>query len=154
MQLIRPDAELVKQWLTNMGHDHYICGQCHGIHLGDFEDQDSAIETRVFIEENGILLTTEMAIRPSQLLTLTAELGPLNVEYPQLKIFTDIVDQDIPRLVVCDLMLTGQGITEDQFRFFVEVTMPTVKEVLDYCQPYAMLDEFASMDPQVNSFTH
>jgi hypothetical protein len=55
------------------------------------------------------------------------------MDYPTLKIFLDVVDNAPPQLVVAATMLTGSGITAEQFSEFVVTTMEGTNQFADEC---------------------
>jgi len=122
-------TSLLKTWLDSLGVEHYICGECAGLHLQSLQALGGVIESRLFIEEWGLLVSTEFQIRPSALLPLVAELGQLNGGFPTLKLFLDIVDEAMPQLVAGTTVLTGAGLSEAQFALFISSTMEMVSEL-------------------------
>ena len=89
--------------------EHYVCDQCHGIHMVSLQSVEGIQESRIFVEEEGLLFSSELEVRPSSLLPLVAELGRLNMQYPSLKVFLDIIDDNLPRLVVGHTVFTKAG---------------------------------------------
>ncbi len=118
-----PDADTVQRWLGNTGTDHYICDQCHGLHLPGIQDLDGVVESRLMMEEWGLLVSTEYLIRPTAILPLAADLGHLSASYPILKLFPDIVDDAMPQLVAGATQLTGAGLGESQFALFLATAL-------------------------------
>jgi hypothetical protein len=140
----------LERWLSRAGIDYYLCDQCNGLHLSGLQELEGVVDSRLFIETWGLLLSTELVIRPVALLPLAADLGRLNMDYPTLKLFLDIVDDAMPQLVVGAMQLSGAGITEEQFQLFVSTAMEAMRQVvaesrhLDYILP----DENAQPSPK------
>jgi hypothetical protein len=88
-------------------------------------------------------LTTELELRPMALLPVAADLGRLNMDYPTLKIFTDVVDDATPQLVVAGNISVSAGLTLKQFAHFVAATVAGTRQLaaealqLDYLFPTA-----------------
>ena len=85
-----------------------------------------------------------------------AETSPLNMQFPLLKIFGDVNDDTLPRLVACSLMLSRQGVTFEQFIHFLQAVVGETVEMLDQCQQNNWLcwpdeDEDAGGDDQQTS---
>ena len=97
-------------------------------------------ESRIFVEEEGLLFSSELEVRPSALLPLVAELGRLNMQYPSLKVFLDIIDDNLPRLVVGHTVFTKAGLSVEQFLLFVESTIATTHEVVSECERLGFLN--------------
>ena len=91
-------------------------------------------EARLFLEDEGVLLNMELEVRPSSLFLVQADLARLNMTLPVLKIFLDVNDETLPRLIACDLLLTRNGISAAQFIHFVQVCMDACDQLLDDCQ--------------------
>lgn len=118
------------RWLSASYIEHYVCENCHGIHLSELQELEGVLESRLFVEQEGALLTSEIEIRPTALLVLVAELGRLNMNYPSLKVFVDIVDDNLPRLIVADYMHTQAGLDESQFTWIVQQTVMATQQLL------------------------
>ena len=132
--MIVPSFEVVIHWLGQAHVPHYMCDQCHGIHVVDIQSLEGVIESRVFVESEGIMFTSELEIRPAGLLPLVAELGRLNMTYPTLKIFVDVVDDALPRLMVCDAIQTQVGLSFEQFQLFIASAIACIKLLYAECE--------------------
>lgn len=134
ISLALPDADRVRTWLAQAGIKHYICDQCHGLHISEVQSRDGVVDSRLFVEEDALLLTTELELRPSAVYSAMARMPAFNMEWPALKVFPDISDDTLPRLVACDLLHGRQGVTFDQFIHFVQATVDATIQLLDECQ--------------------
>jgi len=136
-----PDQRQLEQWLNRAGISFYLCDQCNGLHVSGVQELEGVADARLFIEPWGILFSTELVIRPVALLPLAADLGRLNIDYPTLKLFLDIVDDAMPQLVAGGMWLTGAGLNEAQFQLFMSTTMEALRQLaaeaghLDYLLP-------------------
>lgn len=124
-----PDQGQLEYWLNRAGISFYLCDQCNGLHVSSVQEFEGVSDARLFLEPWGILFSTELVIRPVALLPLAADLGRLNIDYPTLKLFLDIVDDAMPQLVAGAMWLTGAGISEDQFRLFMTTAMQAVGQL-------------------------
>lgn len=111
--------KVAKKWLGDLGMNYYTCDHCAGIHLTGLDGLEEQQECRVFVEEWGLLFSTEFQVRPTMLLPLIASLGQLNGNYPTLKLFMDVVDDAVPQLVAGATQLTGAGLSQPQFDLFI-----------------------------------
>ncbi|GAA5134353.1 YbjN domain-containing protein [Alloalcanivorax gelatiniphagus] len=132
--VVTPDAEQVTRWLEQANIQFYICDQCHGLHFSELQSREGVVDARLFVEEDGLLLSTELELRPAAIFAAQAELSRLNMDYPSLKLFLDINDDALPRMVACDLLLGRQGVTFDQFIYFVQATLDATVQLLEDCQ--------------------
>ena len=144
-----PDRDLLQDWLDQAGTEYYLCGQCEGLHIRALQDARGVIDSRLFLEEYGLLLTTELEIRPGALLQVSADLGQLNMDYPTLKIFLDVVDEALPQLVVAGSFHSGAGLTRQQFSLFMETTVEAASRLIAACERlnylYAAIGEDGSV---------
>lgn len=123
----------IESWLDEARVEYYTCERCEGLHLQSLQDLEGIIDSRLFLEPWGLLLTTELEIRPMALLPLAADLGRLNMEYPTLKLFQDVVDDATPQLVIAGTQLCGAGLTLEQFATFVANTVAATRQVGTEC---------------------
>ncbi|MET0380264.1 MAG: YbjN domain-containing protein, partial [Spongiibacteraceae bacterium] len=149
------DASQLEDWLEKASIEHYTCDQCNGLHLPRLQELEGVVDSRLFVESWGILLSTEFVIRPTAMLVVAADSGRLNMDYPTLKLFLDVVDDAMPQLVTGATLLTGAGVTPEQFRLFISSTVDAVTQVgaelahLDY-----LLPEEGSEPPARQSHVH
>ena len=129
----KPDKALLQSWLDDAGMAYYECDQCEGLHLRALQDTQAVIDSRLFMESYGLLLTTELEGRPAALLQVSADVGRLNMDYPTLKIFLDVADDIVPQLVVASHLHAGAGITPAQFRQFVSLYMEAAGHLAGGC---------------------
>lgn len=128
-----PDRDLLERWLEDIHIENYLCGHCDGLHISALHALDGVINSRIYHEEGVLYFSTSFEIRPTALLPLSAELGRLNMDYPTLKIFLDIVDDATPQLVASDHMLTSSRITADQFAEFVVTSLDGTRLLAEEC---------------------
>ena len=135
MALLRtPDKTLLEDWLGDADMECYLCGQCEGLHIRILQGARGVIDSRLFIEYYGLLLTTELEIRPGALLQVSADLGRLNLDYPTLKVFLDVVDEAVPQLVVAGNFHTGAGLSQEQFGQFMVSSVEGTEHLANNCQ--------------------
>ena len=138
--MIVPSFEVVMRWLSEGQIPHYLCDQCHGIHIVDVQSLDGVLESRLFVENEWLMFTTELEVRPVGLLPLVADLGRLNMSYPTLKIFVDVVDDNLPRLMVCNTLQLGAGLTPEQLQLFMSTAMTAMKQLYGECEQAGYLN--------------
>ncbi len=126
-------TETMQNWLDQVGTEYYLCNQCDGIHLQALQDTAGVIDSRLFLEEFGLLVTTELELRPSAVLAVAADLGRLNMDYPTLKIFLDMVDDAMPQLVVAGNLAIGSHLNRDQFVNFIAMTVEATGHLAEAC---------------------
>ena len=143
-----PDKTLLQGWLEQAHVEYHECGRCEGLHLEALRDIEGIIDCRLFLEPWGLLLTTELEVRPMALLPLAADLGRLNMDFPTLKLFQDVVDDATPQLVAAGTLLASAVLTLEQFAAFVAGTVTATRQLAEECQQLGYL--FAAADPTVH----
>ncbi|MEM1403620.1 MAG: YbjN domain-containing protein [Pseudomonadota bacterium] len=129
-KLDRPQLE---SWLREAHVEFRDCGDCEGLHLEALRGVEGVIDSRLFIERYGLLMTTELEIRPMALMPMAADLGRLNMDYPILKIFLDVVDEATPQLVMAGILPTNSGLTLTQCAHFISSTMDATRQLCAEC---------------------
>lgn len=154
--LAKPDAALLEKWLRRMGVKYYLCGECQGLHVSEVHSLQGVVDSRVIVENEAILFSTELELRPSLLLVLNSEMNYLAMNFQTLKAFIDVVDEDVPRLVMGDTLLAGAGVTFEQFALFFQVTLEQARTVINDClrQGYLMVDGMTNDTPPANNRIH
>lgn len=132
--MIVPTFEVILRWLSQGQFPHYMCDQCHGIHVVDVQSLEGVLESRLFVEDEGLMFSTELEVRPAALLPLIADLGRLNINYPSLKVFVDVVDDNLPRLMICNSMLISAGLTPEQLQLFMRTSIDGIKQLYAECE--------------------
>ena len=131
--LTKPDRTQLEDWLSHAHVEHYICPECDGLHINAIQSAEGVVNSRVFVQQGRLLFSTELEIRPMAVLPLASDLGRMNMDYPSLKIFIDVVDDEMPQLVISSHLLTGAGVTLEQFVEFVATTIDGVRLLAEEC---------------------
>ena len=131
--LQHPDRDLLERWLSDSHVDYYLCGHCDGLHISALHALEGVENSRVYLEQNALFFSTEFELRPTALLPLAADLGRLNMDYPTLKIFPDVVDDATPQLVASAHMLISSRITPEQFAEFVITALDGTRLLAEEC---------------------
>jgi hypothetical protein len=134
-----PDKALLQDWLEQSDVEFYLCGQCEGLHIRALQESPGVVDSRLFLEEYGLLLTTELEVRPGVVLLVAADLGRLNMDYPTLKIFLDLTDEALPQLVVAGSCLSAAGLSRDQFDLFIATTVEATSHLVAACEQLSYL---------------
>ena len=60
LELQQPDRNLLQRWLEDARVDYELCPHCEGLHLTTLRAVEGVIDSRLFLERYGLLLTTEL----------------------------------------------------------------------------------------------
>ncbi len=131
--LPKPDRAMLERWLDETKVAFELCDQCEGLHIKALQALEGAVDSRLLLEHFGMVLSTGLEVRPMALLPLSADLNRLNMEFPTLKIFLDIVDDATPQLVIAAFLPTGAGLSRDQFATFVVMAMEGTRQLAAEC---------------------
>lgn len=129
----KPNRAQLERWLDETKVDFDICNQCEGLHVSALQALDGVVDSRILLEHYGLVFSTALEIRPMALLPLSADLSRLNMEFPTLKIFLDIVDDATPQLVIAGFLPTSAGLTREQFAAFVVMIMEGTRQLAGEC---------------------
>lgn len=151
VQLEKVDRTLLQRWMDDARVEYSECGECDGLHLAALKSVEGVIDSRVFLERYGLLLTTELEIRPMALMPLAADLGRLNMDYPILKIFLDVVDDATPQLVMAGVLPTASGLTLTQCAHFISTTMESTRQLAAECLQLDYLFAEGNARPETGS---
>ncbi len=127
------DRDTCANWLQQSETDFHHCGECDALHLDAVRDTPGVVDCRLFVEPWGLLLTCELELRPTALLPISADLGRLNMDYPTLKLFTDVLDDAMPQLVASATVLTSGGLHQPQFDAFVDQALRAIAQLAEEC---------------------
>lgn len=113
--LIVPDLDLLRRWLDQLGITFFECDSCQALHLPHMQNFDGVFDAKVDMIDKTILFSALAEIRPTSLIPLVADLSQMNASTLAVKVFIDIQDDNLPKLIAC-LSLNGSvGITLEQF---------------------------------------
>ena len=77
-----------------------------------------------------VLFSALAEVKPSALLPLSADLSAINASSLTVKAFLDIQDDNLPKLVVCQALTVGVGVTIDQFAWFFRQSEEQISMVI------------------------
>ena len=132
-ELIHPDRAQLEHWLSDMQLENYRCGECDGVHINALQSLDGVVNSRIFLQSTGILFSSELEIRPMAILPLASDLGRISMDYINLKVFIDVVDDATPQLVIMTQLPCAAGIAQAQFAEFVSTTIDGKRVLAEEC---------------------
>lgn len=118
--LIVPDLALMRRWLEQLGVSFFECDSCQALHLPHLQDINGVFDAKVDLLENVIMFSAMAEIRPVALIPLVADLSQINASSLTTKIFIDIQDDNLPKMVICQSLSVTAGITLEQFRLLLQ----------------------------------
>jgi hypothetical protein len=121
----------LETWLNDLTVRHYLCPNCEGIHLTDLEEQVGVLESRIFLDEGLIIISTELPIRPSAVLPLHGSLNLVNFEHPLVKVTLNLHDDEIPRLVISGTLISTE-LSPSYFNAYLSAITAGSLQVLEH----------------------
>ncbi|MGL4860818.1 MAG: YbjN domain-containing protein [Enterobacteriaceae bacterium] len=118
-RIVTPDISVLRQWLTDIGITFYECDSCDALHLPEIQDYQGIFDTKMTVTDNVLLITSVAEIRPTSVLSLVSDLSRLNATSLTAKALLDIQDDNMPKLVLCQSLSIGPGLTMGQFEHFM-----------------------------------
>ncbi|WP_159567569.1 YbjN domain-containing protein [Budvicia diplopodorum] len=118
--LIVPDLALIRSWLEQLGVSFFECDSCQALHLPHLQSIDGIFDAKVDLLDNVILFSAVAEIRPVALIPLVADLSQINASSLTMKVFIDIQDDNLPKMVICQSISVSAGITLEQFSLLLQ----------------------------------
>ncbi|ADO49210.1 YbjN domain-containing protein [[Enterobacter] lignolyticus] len=128
--LVVPGLDTLRQWLDEMGISFFECDTCQALHLPHMQNFDGIFDAKLDLVDNVLLFSALAEIKPSALLALAADLSAINASSLTVKAFIDIQDDNLPKLVVCQSLSVGVGVTREQFEWFFRQSEEQVSMVI------------------------
>ena len=120
--LVVPGLDTLRQWLDDLGMSFFECDNCQALHLPHMQNFDGVFDAKIDLIDNTILFSAMAEVRPSAALPLAADLSAINASSLTVKAFLDMQDDNLPKLVVCQSLSVMQGVTYEQFAWFVRLS--------------------------------
>lgn len=129
----------VMAWLGLAEVDFDVCDECDGLHMTSMQAHEAVIESRLFVESEWVLFVTEVELMPSALFNALAKVAEFNLRLPTLKVFIDVVDDSLPKLVLSHSIFTVNSISPDQLVTFVKATQDAMSFALQFAEQFELL---------------
>lgn len=130
--LVMPDLAVLREWLDRLQITCFECDACQALHLPHMQSVSGVFDAKVDMTDDLIIFSALAELKPSMIMTVAGQLSQLNASSLTMKIFIDLQDDNMPKLVLCHTFIATAGITIDQFnRFLVEAEEQTAQIMLD-----------------------
>ena len=125
-----PTLDTLRQWLDDAGITFFECDSCQALHLPHMQNFDGIFDAKIDLINDVILFSALAEVKPSALLALASDLSAINASSLTVKAFLDIQDDNLPKLVVCQALTVGVGVTIDQFAWFFRQSEEQISMVI------------------------
>lgn len=123
--------DTLEDWLADQGIRYYLCQDCDGLHLSDTEENVGVLESRLLLEDDLVIISTELSVRPSAVLPLHGSMQLINFDNPLVKVGLSLYDDDVPRLVISGA-LPIIGLAPDYFAHYLTQVLSATHLVLEH----------------------
>ena len=137
--LVAPGLDTLRQWLDELGISFFECDTCQALHLPHMQNFDGLFDAKIDLINDVVLFTAMAEVKPSALLALAADLSAINASSLTVKAFLDIQDDNLPKLVVCQTLSSGAGVTLEQFAWFMRQSEEQISMVILEARAHQML---------------
>ena len=137
--LVAPGLDTLRQWLDELGISFFECDTCQALHLPHMQNFDGVFDAKIDLINDVVLFTAMAEVKPSALLALAADLSAINASSLTVKAFLDIQDDNLPKLVVCQTLSAGAGVTLEQFAWFMRQSEEQISMVILEARAHQML---------------
>ena len=106
--LVVPGLDTLRRWLDEIGISFFECDSCQALHLPHMQNFDGIFDAKIDLVDNVVLFSA----------------------LAEVKAFIDIQDDNLPKLVVCQSLSIGPGVTMEQFAWFFRQSEEQISMVI------------------------
>ena len=144
-----PTLDTLRQWLDDAGITFFECDSCQALHLPHMQNFDGIFDAKIDLINDVILFSALAEVKPSALLALASDLSAINASSLTVKAFLDIQDDNLPKLVVCQSLFSGAGVSFKQFSWFMRLSEEQISMVMMEASAHHLL--FSNEDEAENN---
>ena len=144
-----PTLDTLRQWLDDAGITYFECDSCQALHLPHMQTFDGIFDAKIDLLHDVILFSALAEVKPSALLALASDLSAINASSLTVKAFLDIQDDNLPKLVVCQSLFSGAGVSFKQFSWFMRLSEEQISMVMMEASAHHLL--FSNEDEAENN---
>lgn len=144
-----PTLDTLRQWLDDAGITYFECDSCQALHLPHMQNFDGIFDAKIDLINDVILFSALAEVKPSALLALASDLSAINASSLTVKAFLDVQDDNLPKLVVCQSLFSGAGVSFKQFSWFMRLSEEQISMVMMEASAHHLL--FSNEDEAENN---
>ncbi|HCR4096073.1 TPA: YbjN domain-containing protein [Providencia rettgeri] len=115
-----PDITKLREWLDQLKTSYFECDSCAALHLPHMQNIEGIFDAKLDILNNVLVLSALAELKPTAIVTLVANISQINASSLTAKVFLEINDENLPKLVVSQSFSLEAGMTYRQFCLFVQ----------------------------------
>ncbi len=128
--LVVPSLDTLRRWLDELGVNFFECDTCQALHLPHMQNFNGIFDAKIDLVDDVVLFSALAEVKPSALLALASDLSAINAGSLTVKAFLDVQDDNLPKLVVCQTLSTGAGVSRAQFSWFMQQSEQQISMVI------------------------
>ncbi|SQI41291.1 Putative bacterial sensory transduction regulator [Leminorella richardii] len=129
-KLCVPDLAVMRDWLGQLGISFFECDACQALHLPHLQNISGIFDAKVDLLDSVILFSAVAEIRPVALIPLVADLSQINASSLTTKVFVDVQDDNLPKIVICQSLSVGAGISIEQFQLLLQEAEEQTSQII------------------------
>ncbi|KLN96117.1 YbjN domain-containing protein [Moellerella wisconsensis] len=125
-----PDIPKLREWLDQLKTSYFECDACSALHLPHMQNIDGIFDAKLDILNNVLVLSALAEVKPTAIITLLANISQINASSLTAKVFLEINDENLPKLVVSQSFSLDAGMTYNQFNHFVQQAEDQISSII------------------------
>lgn len=151
-----PDISQLREWLDKLKTSYFECDSCAALHLPHMQNIDGIFDAKLDIINNVLVLSALAELKPTAIITLVANISQINASSLTAKVFLEINNENLPKLIVSQSFSLEAGMTYRQFCHFLQQAEDQISsivfEIFSNNLLYSSQDEFEEemTDPEID----
>ncbi|EKT61862.1 YbjN domain-containing protein [Providencia burhodogranariea] len=125
-----PDISQFREWLDQLKTSYFECDSCAAIHLPHMQNIEGIFDAKLDIINNVLVLSALAELKPTAIVTLVANISQINASSLTAKIFLEINNENLPKLIVSQSFSLEAGMTYRQFCHFLQQTEEQISSIV------------------------
>lgn len=134
-----PKIAKLREWLVQLKTSYFECDNCQALHLPHMQNIDGIFDAKVDIIENILVFSVSAELKPTSIIALLANLSQINANSLMAKVFMEINDENLPKLVVSQSFPLLAGMTFNQFSIFLQLAEEQIAAIIHDVYHHNML---------------
>lgn len=112
-----PDISQLREWLDQLKTSYFECDSCAALHLPHMQNIEGIFDAKLDIINNVLVLSALAELKPTAIVTLVANISQINASSLTAKVFLEINNENLPKLIVSQSFSLEAGMTYRQLPF-------------------------------------
>ncbi|EFB74056.1 Putative bacterial sensory transduction regulator [Providencia rustigianii] len=110
----------LREWLDQLKTSYFECDSCSALHLPHLQNIEGIFDAKLDIVNDVLVLSALAELKPTAIITLVANISQINASSLTAKVFLEINNENLPKLVVSQSFPAKAGMSYEQFKLFME----------------------------------